>query len=288
MATILITGANGQLGNEFRVESKESPHQFIFTDAEELDVTNEAIIKKTVKENKPDYLINCAAYTAVDKAETDIDLARKINSYAPGYLAEACRQNDAKLIHISTDYVFDGSASQPYIERKFTIPTGMYGKTKLEGEEAVHEAGGQYMIVRTSWLYSSFGNNFVKTMIRLGKERDELGVIYDQIGSPTYARDLATTILEIIDKVEVAEKDFTRGVYHYSNEGVASWYDFSKAIFEFQNIDCHVKPIKTEDYPTPAQRPHYSLLAKEKIKKIYGVEIPYWRDSLKKCLALLK
>lgn len=288
MAKILVTGSDGQLGSELKAIGKESENEFIFTDLHSLDISNEQMVQKTIRDYKPNYLINCAAYTAVDNAEKDIDLARKINGTAPGYIAEACLANNTKLIHISTDYVFDGAASNPYGEEKFTIPSGMYGKTKLEGEEFIVETDGEYIILRTSWLYSAYGNNFVKTMLKLGVQKDELGVVYDQVGTPTYARDLAQTIVQIIDQVENGKSKFETGIFHYSNEGVASWYDFAHAIFEMKNIKCKLRALRTEDYPKPAQRPPYSLLAKEKIKHVYGIQIPYWRDSLQVALQAME
>lgn len=288
MAKILVTGSDGQLGSELKAIGKESENEFIFTDLHSLDISNEQMVQKFIHDYKPNYLINCAAYTAVDKAEEDIDLARKINGTAPGYIAEACLENNTKLIHISTDYVFDGAASNPYGEEKFTIPSGMYGKTKLEGEEFIVETDGEYIILRTSWLYSTYGNNFVKTMLKLGAQRSELGVVYDQVGTPTYARDLALAIIQIINQVENGKSKFETGIFHYSNEGVASWYDFAHAIFELKNIECKLRALRTEDYPKPAQRPPYSLLAKEKIKHVYGIQIPYWRDSLQVALQAMQ
>ena len=237
---------------------------------------------------KPDYLINCAAYTAVDKAESEQDLAYSINSTAPRFLAEAAKANQCKFIHTSTDYVFDGTSHIPYTEDMPAKPMSLYGMSKLMGETNVTETYPESIIIRTSWLYSSFGNNFVKTMLRLGKERAELGVVFDQIGTPTYARDLADCILQIITKTEADNALWQAGMYHYSNEGVCSWYDFTKEIHEIAGITtCSVKAIETKDYPTPARRPHYSVFNKNKIKTTFGITIPYWKDSAKDCLRLL-
>jgi dTDP-4-dehydrorhamnose reductase len=231
-----------------------------------------------------DTIINCAAYTAVDKAESEEDLANTINHRFVSMLSKIAKKKNITLIHISTDYVFDGNNHRPYIETDPTDPQGVYGRTKCDGENAILEvAPANCIIIRTSWVYSSFGNNFVNTMLRLGKERDSLGVIFDQVGTPTYARDLAKMILDILPQI----KNSTPEVYHYSNEGVTSWYDFAKAIFELSDVTCQVNPITTDQYPTPAARPHYSLLDKSKIKNDFGITIPYWRDSLKECLNTL-
>lgn len=286
MAKILVTGSNGQLGNELRELSLQSPHQFLFTDVQELDITNPQAIAELMAQFRPQYLLNCAAYTAVDKAETEHDAARLINATAVGHLATACRNVQCRLVHVSTDYVYDGHAHKPIAETATTHPRSIYGQTKLEGEELARLAE-EYLIVRTAWLYSAFGNNFVKTMLRLGRERGQLSVVYDQIGSPTYARDLAAALIQIIDTVEQGQKPFLSGVYHYANEGVASWYDFAQAIFQIAQVSCQVSPIPSSAYPTPAQRPFYSLMAKEKIKEHYALHIPYWRHSLEACLARL-
>lgn len=289
MKKILVTGGNGQLGSELKELSNDySQFEFIFTDVEELDITNEEAVDQAFAESSPDFVLNCAAYTAVDKAESDLDLATKINATAPKLLAEASKRYGAKLIQISTDYVFDGTSHIPYTEEVSTSPNSAYGDTKLDGEKYVESIAEDYLIIRTSWLYSSFGNNFVKTMIRLGNERDELGIIFDQIGTPTYAADLAQTIMEAVAKIDSGDVVDYRGVYHFSNEGVCSWYDFAKEIFRLENIEVRVKPIETVDYPTPANRPHYSVMNKKKIKQTFGVRIPHWVDSLKICLKKLR
>ncbi|WP_372652575.1 dTDP-4-dehydrorhamnose reductase [Draconibacterium sp.] len=277
---ILITGAYGQLGNELKVLSKNYPKwEFVYTDVDSLDITDEEQVKSYFADNNFELLINCAAYTAVDKAESDLETAQKVNALAPKFLARYSKAVGAKLIHVSTDYVFAGDAHLPYEETDAVAPNGAYGKTKLEGEQNCQSENPETVIIRTAWLYSTFGNNFVKTMLRLGKERGELGVVFDQVGSPTYAADLANAIL----KVAESEK-FVPGIYHYSNEGVASWYDFALAIFELSEVDCKVKPVLSENFPTPAKRPAYSVLNKAKIKETYHLEVPYWRDSLKVCL----
>lgn len=288
MKTILVTGGNGQLGSELLAISKNSPHTFIFTDYLELDITKEKTITTFFENHTIDYVINCAAYTAVDKAEEDLLNATLLNTQGIQFLAHACSSFSIPLIHISTDYVFDGKSHIPYVETSLVNPQSVYGTTKLQGEQYALETHSQTIIIRTSWLYSSFGNNFVKTMIRLGLERESLSVIYDQIGTPTYARDLAEAILTIIDGVEEKRHPFTAGIYHYSNEGVCSWFDFAKEIHALWGITCSVIPIETTQYPTPAKRPHYSVLNKSKIKSTYGIHIPYWKDSLQNCIAILK
>ena len=281
---ILITGCNGQLGNEMQLLEKENPqHTYFNTDVAELDITNREAIRQFVDDHQIDGIVNCAAYTAVDKAEENEELARLLNSVAPGYLAEAVEARGGWLIQISTDYVFDGTNHTPYTPDEPTCPNSVYGRTKLEGEVQAVQACQHTMIIRTAWLSSTFGNNFVKTMIRLGKEKPELGVIFDQIGTPTYARDLALAIMVAINQGIVP------GVYHFSNEGVISWYDFTKAIHRIAGITgCHVRPLHTSEYPTPAARPHYSVLDKTKIKQTYGLEIPYWEESLKECIQKLE
>ena len=280
---ILITGCNGQLGNEMQLLEKENPqHSYFNTDVAELDITDEAAIVKFVEDNEIDGIVNCAAYTAVDKAEDNQELCRKLNTVAPGYLAAAVEKRGGWMIQISTDYVFDGTNHTPYTEDEPTCPNSVYGSTKLEGEQAAQKGCKRTMIIRTAWLYSTFGNNFVKTMIRLGKEKPELGVIFDQIGTPTYARDLAVAIFAAINQGVVP------GIYHFSNEGVISWYDFTKAIHRIAGITtCYVRPLHTAEYPTPANRPHYSVLDKTKIKQTYNLEIPYWEESLAQCIAKL-
>jgi dTDP-4-dehydrorhamnose reductase len=281
MIRILVTGTNGQLGSEIRKISGSYPEiEFAFTDIDELDITNPWKVADYLNTFKPSYLINCAAYTAVDKAETDFSTATLLNASAVGILAEQSAEIGCKIIHISTDYVFSGRGPRPYKEDDRLDPQSVYGKTKLEGEKLCQKLNPDSLIIRTSWLYSAFGNNFVKTMIRLGSEKTELGVIVDQIGTPTNAADLAFAIMKIISAAIRDEKSYIPGIYHYSNEGVASWYDFAKAIFEIGGINCKVKPIATEDYPSPVPRPPYSVLNKSKIKLIFGIEIPHWRDSL--------
>ena len=280
---ILITGCNGQLGNEMQLLEEANPqHTYFNTDVAELDITDSAAIEKFVNENQIDGIVNCAAYTAVDKAEDNQELCRLLNTVAPGYLAAAVEKRGGWLIQVSTDYVFDGTNHTPYTEDEPTCPNSVYGSTKLEGEKAAQQACSRTMIVRTAWLYSTFGNNFVKTMIRLGKEKPELGVIFDQIGTPTYACDLAVALFAAINQGVVP------GIYHFSNEGVISWYDFTKAIHRIAGItSCHVRPLHTAEYPTPANRPHYSVLDKTKIKQTYNIEVPYWEESLKECILKL-
>lgn len=280
---ILITGCNGQLGNEMQLLEKENPqHQYFNTDVAQLDITNPEAIEEFVSNNAIDIIVNCAAFTAVDKAESSQELCHLLNAKAPEYLAAAVAKRGGYLVQVSTDYVFDGTNHTPYTEDEATCPNSVYGSTKLEGEKLAMAACANTMIIRTAWLYSTFGNNFVKTMIRLGLEKPELGVIFDQIGTPTYAGDLAAAIMAAINHGIVP------GIYHFSNEGVISWYDFTKAIHRIAGItSCHVKPLHTAEYPTPAARPHYSVLDKTKIKQTYGIEIPYWEESLEKCVAKL-
>ncbi len=283
---ILITGSNGQLGNEIRLLAENYPEfEFIFTDIDELDISNPLKVNAYFEENLPKVVINCAAYTAVDKAESDEQIAWLINSAAVENLSKSAATFDALMIHISTDYVFDGKAWVPYVETDQTNPQSVYGMSKLAGEESVFKFAGKGIILRTSWLYSAFGNNFVKTMIKYGSEREELNVVCDQIGTPTYARDLAIVILEIIP---TASQQEGVNLYHYSNEGVASWYDFARTIISFSEITCDVKPIQTKDYPVHAVRPCFSVLNKSKIKETFNIRIPYWRDSVKECILRLK
>ena len=280
---ILITGCNGQLGNEIQLlQAQYAQHTWLNTDVNELDITDKAAIERFVEENEIGGIVNCAAYTAVDKAESDPQLARKLNADAPAYLAEAVAKRGGWMVQGSTDYVFNGTKHTPYVETDEPCPNSVYGQTKLEGEQAVSKLCPNAMIIRTAWLYSEFGNNFVKTMIRLGREREQLGVIFDQVGTPTYAHDLATAIMTAIDK------GIKPGVYHFSNEGVTSWYDFTKSIHRLAGINtCQVSPLHTAEYPTPACRPAYSVLDKTKIKAAYGIEIPHWEESLAKCIAKL-
>jgi dTDP-4-dehydrorhamnose reductase len=286
---ILITGANGQLGSEIKLLSNEFPDwQFIFTDIDELNITIESEIKDFFQQQKPDFVINCAAYTAVDKAENDIEAAEKINALAPKLLAKHAYKTGSKIIHVSTDYVFNGEAHVPYSEEDKVNPAGIYGKTKLQGEINCFEENPDSLVIRTSWLYSTFGNNFVKTMLRLAGERDKLNVVFDQVGTPTNATDLAGAILSVI-QISVKDKGkFVPGIYHYSNEGVASWYDFAKAIFEIAGVKCEVTPVLSDQFPTPAKRPNYSVLNKSKIKNTFGLVIPYWKESLKVCIQKIK
>lgn len=281
---ILITGANGQLGNEMRVLVRENQqHTCFFTDVQELDICNEAAIEAFVAEHTIEIIVNCAAYTAVDNAEDNRELCDKLNHIAPGYLARAAQRHGAAIIQVSTDYVFDGTAHIPYTEEAPTCPASVYGSTKLAGEQEVMDGCEKAVIIRTAWLYSIYGNNFVKTMIRLGRERESLGVIFDQVGTPTYANDLARTIYAIINKGIVP------GIYHFSDEGVCSWYDFTKTIHRLAGITtCKVSPLHTADYPTKAARPHYSVLDKTKIKTTFGIEIPHWEESLEQCIGKLE
>jgi len=282
MSNILVTGNKGQLGSEIEELSSEYKHdKFFFTDKDTLDITDKKALEDFIDSNQIDTVINCAAYTAVDKAEEDQKLADEINHLAVRYLSEIAKDKSIGLVHISTDYVFDGESFKPYIETDKTNPKSVYGDTKLDAENAMIEQNPKNsIIIRTSWVYSSYGANFVKTMLRLGKERDSLGVIFDQVGTPTYARDLAKTILDIVPQLDNDDVE----IYNYSNEGVLSWYDFSKEIMRMAKIDCEINPIETKAYPTPAKRPHYSLLNKTKIKEKFGISIPYWKDSLEECL----
>lgn len=285
---ILVTGSNGQLGNEIKVISKEyKNHTYIFTDIEDLNLTEIDLVSSFIESNNIDLIINCAAYTSVDKAETETELAEKINVTALGNLAKICSSKKIKIIHISTDYVFDGTNYRPYKEAEITSPNSVYGKTKLAGEKILKDSDTESIILRTSWLYSSFGNNFVKTIIRLSKEREKLNVVNDQIGTPTYAYDLANSIFSIIQRF-TKTGEFKKEIYHFSNEGVCSWYDFAAEIIELTNCKCKVKPIGTHKFPTPAKRPYYSVLNKDKIKKEFNIEIPYWKTSLKKCIHKLE
>lgn len=284
MKNILVTGGKGQLASCIKdLEHKLDDFNFIYVDYEELDITDKEQVTSFFEQQKIDYCINCAAYTAVDKAESEADLAQHVNALGAQYLAESCSQHDAVLVQISTDFVFDGKQSTCYKENDKATPLGVYGATKLKGEIQTVKSLRKHFIIRTSWLYSEQGNNFLKTMLRLGRERAQLSVVGDQIGTPTYAGDLAALVLRIIK-----EENSSYGLYHYSNEGVASWYDFAKAIFEESALGVHVLPIKTEEYPTPAKRPRFSVMDKSKIKTSLGIEIPYWRDSLRKCLTKLE
>ena len=279
---ILITGANGQLGNEMRIVSKGISDNYIFTDVAELDITKLDAVREFVKDNDIEVVVNCAAYTNVDKAEDDEATAKLINAQAVEYLAQACKENNATLIHISTDYVFGGNdGNTPRTEDEPVNPTGVYGKTKLHGEEAIKKVGCKHIIIRTAWLYSEFGNNFVKTMRKLTAERDKLNVVFDQIGTPTYAFDLANVIFKIIEE---RRYDELTGIYHFSNEGVISWYDFAKEICELSGNVCDIQPCHSDEFPSKVKRPSYSVLDKTKIKNKLNITIPYWKESLKKCI----
>jgi dTDP-4-dehydrorhamnose reductase len=281
MQKILVTGANGQLGSEVRALAAAcaSPLELVFTDVAELDITNPDAVRAFFEKTSPSFVVNCAAYTAVDKAETEKEFAEAINHLAVANLAKASAAAGAYLIHISTDYVFDGEKNTPYREDDATCPRSAYGLTKVRGENAALGYANS-LVIRTGWLYSKFGSNFVKTMLRLGAEKPQLGVVFDQVGTPTNAADLARCILGIIGKVAAREKEFEGGVFHFSNEGVCSWYDFAVQIMKLGKRPCKALPIESSAYPTPAPRPSYSVLCKEKIKRAYGVEIPHWADSL--------
>ena len=283
---ILVTGANGQLGNEMRIVSRNSQDHYIFTDVTELDITNAMAVEKMVSDNGIKAIINCAAYTNVDKAEDDYDFAELLNATAVKNLAQAIKKNDGILIHVSTDYVFGGTKNNtPCSEDEPANPTGVYGITKLHGEQSIIETGCKHLIIRTAWLYSEFGKNFVKTMLNLTATKPNLNVVFDQVGSPTYAYDLAQAIFYIVEKRKYEGQD---GIYHYSNEGVCSWYDFTKMIAEYAgHTDCDIQPCHSDEFPSKVVRPSYSVLDKTKIKKTFNIHIPYWTDSLKRCLAEL-
>jgi len=282
---ILVTGSNGQLGNEIRkLAGQFNSYKFFFTDVAELDITNPDAVETYVNQNQVNCIINAAAYTAVDKAEEQPDVANLINGEAVGNLAIAAKAADALLVHVSTDYVFDGTAHQPIYESATPNPVSAYAVSKFLGEQELLQNAGKGVVVRTSWLYSEFGNNFVKSMIKYGRERDELNVVFDQVGTPTYAADLAVLILNLIPEWIKLEKP---EIFHFSNDGVASWYDFAVAIHEFAKVDCRVNAIETKDYPLLAQRPFYSLMSKDKIKKAYNLQLPHWRESLKKCVEVI-
>ena len=284
MNTILITGSHGQLGNEMQQAAARFPaFNFLYTDVEDLDICDKAALSAFVKANNVNIIVNCAAYTAVDKAEDDVALCYKINSDAVRNIGEVASENNLKVVHVSTDYVFDGTNYLPYHEDQPVCPATVYGKSKLAGEQALLETCKQAVILRTAWLYSSFGNNFVKTMMKLGTDRDSLNVIFDQIGTPTYAADLADAILKVL-----SHETFVPGIYHFSDEGVCSWYDFTKTIHRIAGITCNVQPIETKDYPARTPRPHYSVLNKAKIKSTYGIVIPHWEESLVRCIDILQ
>ena len=282
MNNILITGSNGQLGSELREISPNYPNNnFFFTDVKQLDITNHKAVKEFVQINKINVIINCAAYTAVDKAESEFELANAINHLAVANFAQIAKDNNIKLIHISTDYVFNGYSYKPYVESDMPDPKSIYGQTKLYGEQVIQKINpANSVIIRTSWVYSVFGNNFVETMLRLAKDREEISVVVDQIGSPTHAADLAQSILQILPLIQNEIVQF----YHFSNEGICSWYDFAQAVFDIKNIKINLLPLESVDYKTKAIRPYYSVLNKSKIKQKYNLTIPYWRSSLKKYL----
>ena len=277
MASILVTGSKGQLGSEIQKIGFTILDDVFYTDREELDITDYAAVESFVKKNEIDTIINCAAYTAVDLAEDEVEKAELINTKAVANLANVAAEEDCLLIHISTDYVFDGASSEPYTEKVKAAPLSVYGKTKLAGEKEILKSGCWYIIIRTAWLYSTYGNNFVKTILRLAGERQEINVVNDQIGSPTYAADLAKTIISIMDFDERIEHE---GIYHYTDEGTCSWYDFAKEIVRLSGKDCQVNPISTTEYPTRAPRPAYSVLDKTKIKRTFAVAVPDWKTSL--------
>ncbi len=276
---ILVTGGNGQLGSELKIlAQRDQSYSFTFIDLEDLDLTRRADVEEYFARNQFNYIINCAAYTAVDKAEEEETLAYSVNEFVAGLLAEQAEQQEAVIIHVSTDFVFGGNTSKPLTENDQTEPLSIYGKSKLAGEQKVVSNCSRHFILRTSWLYSSFGNNFVKTIIRLAETRDKLGIVYDQVGTPTYAADLAEAIIKIVTK-----DSYHYGIYHYSNEGVASWYDFTLAIKELFNLETEINPILAIEYPLPATRPAFSVMHKGKIKETLGITIPYWKTSLLKC-----
>jgi dTDP-4-dehydrorhamnose reductase len=280
MKKIIVIGSKGQLGNEFQELEKQYPSfQFFFYDVEEMDIVNKDLVEKGIGEVQPDYVINCAAYTAVDKAETDKELSFSINSNAVRNIALACSANDVKFIHISTDYVFDGEASEPYTEDSDVNPSNIYGLSKLKGEQEAVKGNPDVIIIRTAWVYSVYGNNFVKTMLRLMNSKPEINVVSDQYGSPTYAHDLAEVIIHIISSGK-----WTPGIYHFTNEGVISWFDFASEIKKLSALSCVIHPITTEQYPTPAKRPKYSVLNKSKIQQAFRVKLKDWKESLHQCL----
>lgn len=284
MKKIVITGAGGQLASEMFAMKENYPHlDMIFLNSQELNIIKFPAVSTTLKDIQPDVVINCAAYTAVDKAETEQNLCFEVNKIGPFNLSRVCNEIGAHFIHISTDFVYDGTQSMPYIESDSTQPISNYGKSKLQGELEIIENTKSYSIIRTSWLYSSFGHNFVKTMLRLGAEKESLNVVFDQIGTPTYARDLALVILENIERLE----EHKNNIYHYSNEGVASWYDFALEVMAMGHLNCAISPIRSAEYPTPAKRPNYSVMDKSKIKKHLNIQIPHWKTSLETCIQVL-
>ena len=282
MLNVLVTGAGGQLGSEMRRLGSAASNDYLFTDAAELDITDAGAIRRTMAERRIDVVVNCAAYTDVERAEREEAAADRLNREAAGVLAAAVREADATLIHISTDYVFDGTSPEPYTEESPAAPQSVYGRTKLAGEEAIRASGCKHLILRTSWLYSEYGHNFLKTMLRLTAERERLNVVFDQTGTPTYAGDLARAIFSIVEKGLYAGNE---GTYHFSDEGACSWYDFAVEIAAAVGHDkCRIEPCRTADYPTAARRPAYSVLDKSKLKRTFGIEIPHWRESMRYCL----
>ncbi|GAB6011230.1 dTDP-4-dehydrorhamnose reductase [Viscerimonas tarda] len=283
---ILVTGANGQLGNEIRVLAAEyNGNNYFFTDVAELDITDLNAVRSFASGNRIDTIINCAAYTNVDKAEDDEKTADLINNKAVENLAVVCKESGAILIHVSTDYVFQGNKNLPYTEDEPTNPLGVYGKTKLAGEQSIQQVGCRYIILRTAWLYSEYGNNFVKTMLRLTAEKESLKVVFDQVGTPTYAADLAAVIFHIINRSPDKKRE---GIYHFSNEGVCSWFDFSKEIAALAGNVCDVQPCHSDEFPSKVKRPAFSVLDKTKLKNDFDYVVPYWKDSLKKCITKLQ
>ena len=300
---ILVTGANGQLGNEMRIVAQEMEDNYIFTDVSQiegvdtivLDITDETAIRKMVEEKQIDAIVNCAAYTNVDAAETNQDTAELLNATAPLYLAKAMKETGGLLIQISTDYVFGKEPyNVPCTETQQGTPTGIYGLTKLHGEENIISTGGKYIIIRTAWLYSEYGKNFCKTMMNLTATKPQLKVVFDQVGTPTYALDLAKAIVAVLNDYKISascnQKEYTKtGIYHYSNEGVCSWFDFTKMIAEYNGTTaCDIQPCHSDEFPSPVKRPSYSVLDKSKIKQEFGIAVPYWTESLKKCIANIK
>jgi dTDP-4-dehydrorhamnose reductase len=287
--TILVSGKNGQLGSELQDYAKLNDRfHYFFSDADELDITDPSALAAAFEQYQPAYFINCAAYTAVDKAETDRDTAFRINATATGEIARQCKLHNTVFLHVSTDYVFDGNNTTPYLETQATDPVNYYGYTKLAGEQAAFEHNPRSIVVRTSWVYSRYGANFVKTMLRLMGERAELNVVSDQVGSPTYAKDLADALMQMVEQLEAGKVNGEPfGIYHYSNGGIISWYDFATAIRDSRQLACKVNPIPTTAYPTPAKRPAYSAFDKQKIQQVFGITIRDWQESLAECLSKL-
>lgn len=286
MKKILVTGSQGQLGNEIAKLARFYPgFEFIFKDIDELDISDRIILLKFLSEHHPEIIINAAAYTNVDRAETETEKAFLVNAYAPGLMADYCKEQNALLIHISTDYVFDGKKNSPYVESDETNPVSVYGKSKLSGEENILKIDPRALIIRTSWLYSSFGKNFVKTIIKLAREKKQIQVVNDQLGSPTYAADLAKAILDITER-ETAF--YETDIFHFTNSGVTNWFELASTVLGHKSIDCKIIPVSTEEYPVVAKRPQYSVLSTEKISQRFGILVPFWEDSIKVCLALIE